>query len=66
LSGEKKDNASADFPRGRLAFFVTSNIHKFNEARRVLSEYKLAIAMLKLRAAEIQDDSLENIAKPAP
>ena len=63
LSSKKEDNVSADFPRGRLAFFVTSNIHKFNEARRVLSEYKLAIAMLKIKAAEIQDDSLENIAK---
>jgi len=51
------------FPRGRLAFFVTSNVHKFNEARRLLSEYKLATAMLKIKAAEIQDDNLENIAK---
>jgi len=51
------------FPRGRLVFFVTSNFHKFNEARRVFSEYKLATAMLKIEAVEIQDDSLENIAK---
>ena len=51
------------FPRGRVAFFVTSNIHKFNEARPILAEYKLATAMLKIEAVEIQDDSLENIAK---
>lgn len=63
MSSKKKDNVSANFPRGRLAFFVTSNVHKFNEARRVLSEYKLATAMLKIKAAEIQDESLENIAK---
>jgi XTP/dITP diphosphohydrolase len=51
------------FPRGRIAFFVTSNIHKFNEARRVLAEYKVAAAMLRIGAVEIQDDNLENIAK---
>ena len=51
------------FPRGKVAFFVTNNVHKFSEARQVLSEYKLATAMLKIKAAEIQDDTLENIAK---
>ena len=60
---KKEDNVFANFPRGRLAFFVTSNVHKFNEARRVLSEYKVATAMLKIEAVEIQDDNLENIAK---
>jgi len=54
---------SASFPRGNVAYFVTSNIHKFQEARRVLSEYKIATAKLKVEAVEIQDDSLENIAK---
>ena len=54
---------SASFPRGKVAYFVTSNIHKFQEARRVLSEYKIATAKLKVEAVEIQDDSLENIAK---
>jgi len=53
----------AGFPRGKVAYFVTSNIHKFQEARNVLSEYKLATAKLKVEAVEIQDDSLENIAK---
>ncbi len=51
------------FPRGKVAYFVTSNIHKFQEARRVLSEYKIATAKLRVEAVEIQDDSLENIAK---
>ncbi|MGQ9460925.1 MAG: XTP/dITP diphosphatase [Candidatus Bathyarchaeaceae archaeon] len=59
----KKNNVSANFPRGRLAFFITSNVHKFNEARRVLAEYKVAVAMLRTEAIEIQDDNLENIAK---
>jgi XTP/dITP diphosphohydrolase len=51
------------FPRGRVAFFVTGNIHKFNEARQVLAEYKVATAMLKIGTVEIQDDSIEKIAK---
>jgi len=42
---------------------VTSNIHKFMEARKTLSEYGIAAAKLKVEAVEIQDDSLENIAK---
>jgi len=53
-----------DFPKGRVAFLVTSNIHKYNEVRRVLSECKIATAMLKkIGAVEIQDDSVENVAK---
>jgi XTP/dITP diphosphohydrolase len=58
-----KTKASAGFPRGKVAYFVTSNVHKFQEARQVLSEYRLATAKLKVEAVEIQDDSLENIAK---
>lgn len=53
-----------DFPKGRVAFLATGNIHKFNEARRVLSECRIATAMLrKIDAVEIQADSIENIAK---
>jgi XTP/dITP diphosphohydrolase len=51
------------FPRGKVAYFVTSNLHKFQEARRILSEYKIATAKLKVDAIEIQDDRTENIAK---
>ena len=58
-----KSKASTNYLRGRVAYFVTSNIHKFQEARRVLSEYKIATAMLRVGAIEIQDDNPENIAK---
>jgi len=47
----------------KVAFFVTGNAYKFNEARKLLTEYNIATAMLNLEATEIQDDSLENIAK---
>jgi XTP/dITP diphosphohydrolase len=59
----KANRVSASFPRGKVAYFVTSNIHKFQEARRLLSEYGITAAKLKVEAVEIQDDSLENIAK---
>ena len=52
-----------NFPRGRVAFFATSNIHKFNEARCVLAEYKIATCLLRIKALEIQDNNIENIAK---
>ena len=60
---KQKTYFPAGFPRGKVAYFVTSNVHKFQEARRVLSEYKIATAKLRVGAVEIQDDSLENIAE---
>jgi XTP/dITP diphosphohydrolase len=51
------------FPKGRVAFFATGNIHKFNEARHVLAEYKVATALLRVKASEIQNDNIENVAK---
>jgi XTP/dITP diphosphohydrolase len=50
------------FPIGKVVFLATSNIHKFNEARFSLSEFKIATAMLKVKTFEIQDNSIENIA----
>lgn len=59
----KTEKVSASFPFGKVAYFVTTNVHKFQEAQKVLAEYKLATAKLRVEAVEIQDDSLENIAK---
>lgn len=47
----------------KVAFFVTGNVHKFDEARDVLSKYSIATAMLNVEAVEIQDDSLRKIAE---
>lgn len=51
-----KDNA-------KTAFFVTGNIHKFHEARAVLSKFSIATAMLNLETIEIQADDVETVAK---
>lgn len=49
--------------KGRVVFFATGNIHKFHEARSVLSKYNIAVAMLNLDTVEIQADNIETIAK---
>ncbi len=61
--GLDKHNVFADFPKGRVAFFVTTNVHKLNEARQVLAEQGLAAAMLRIEAIEVQSDHLEEIAE---
>ena len=57
-------NAGSDFPfMGRVVFFATGNINKFNEARSILGQYGIAVGMLKLKGDEIQSDSLKEIAE---
>lgn len=51
------------FPKGRVAFFMTTNFNKFNEIRPVLAEYKVATAFLRIKTTEIQNDDIENVAK---
>jgi XTP/dITP diphosphohydrolase len=60
---KKINNPLPDFPIGKVAYFVTSNIHKFLEVSNLLSEYKIAAAKLKVEAIEIQDENLEKIAE---
>ena len=48
---------------GRVIFLATGNFHKFNESRMVLADYGIAAVMLKVKAVEIQNDSLKEIAK---
>jgi len=48
---------------GRIVFFATNNVHKFEEACKVLAEYGIALGMLRVKSLEIQSDSLEDIAK---
>ena len=49
--------------KGRIVFFATGNINKFNEARSILGKHDIAIGMLRVKALEIQSDSLGEIAK---
>jgi XTP/dITP diphosphohydrolase len=57
-------NENNNFPlKGKVVFFATGNINKFNEARRILSHYGIAVGMLKLKGEEIQSESLQEIAE---
>lgn len=49
--------------KGRVIFFATNNVNKFNEARKVMSEHGIAVGMLRIKSLEIQNDSPEEIAK---
>ena len=49
--------------KGRFVFFATGNIHKFNEARSILSKLDIAVGMLRVKDTEIQSDSLKEIAQ---
>ena len=42
--------------------FVSSNIHKYEEAKKILSSFNLEIKFLKLDLEEIQSNSLKEIA----
>ena len=48
---------------GRVIFLATNNIHKFNEARLLLNEYKISVGMLRIKSLEIQSENLEDIAR---
>jgi XTP/dITP diphosphohydrolase len=60
LPKEKKTKFKLE---GRVIFLATGNFHKFDEARRILDEYGIAAAMLRVKALEIQSGSLTEIAK---
>ncbi|PMB74278.1 non-canonical purine NTP pyrophosphatase, RdgB/HAM1 family [Candidatus Bathyarchaeota archaeon] len=49
--------------KGKVIFFATNNVNKFNEAREVLSRYKIAVGMIRVKTLEIQSENLEEIAK---
>jgi XTP/dITP diphosphohydrolase len=45
-----------------MVFLATGNFHKFDEARRILAEYGISSAMLRVKNVEIQSESLMEIA----
>jgi len=49
--------------KGKFIFFATNNVNKFNEARRVLAEYKIAVGAIRVKTLEIQSESLDEIAR---
>lgn len=60
----KKENSNhACSIDGKVVFFATGNINKFNEARSILNPYDISVGMLRMKGDEIQSDNLKEIAK---
>jgi XTP/dITP diphosphohydrolase len=57
------NNKPCKLPRGKVVFFATGNVNKFNEARSILSKAGIAVGMLRLKGDEIQSESLREIAE---
>ena len=57
------DNKDCRLPRGKVVFFATGNINKFNEARAILGAHGVAVGMLKLKGDEVQSENLQEIAE---
>lgn len=61
---QKGNRIEEKFPlKGRVIFFATGNINKFNEACSILSKYDVAVGMLRVKAMEIQSSSIVKIAE---
>jgi len=60
---KKENNNQRCNHKGKVVFFATGNINKFNEARSILSSYGFAAGMLRVKGDEMQSDSLREIAK---
>ena len=44
-------------------FFASSNVHKYEEAEKILSEFGIKLGFYQTRLTEIQEDSLPKIAE---
>jgi len=44
-------------------FFASSNVHKFNEAKKILDDFKINLGFFKCEIEELQSNSLLEIAK---
>ena len=60
---KKENNNQKCTLNDKVIFFATGNIHKFNEARSILSRYGVSVGMLRMKGDEIQSEDLKEIAK---
>jgi len=62
LQKENRNKTSFQL-KGKVVFFATGNVHKFNEARSILTGRDIAVGMLRAKDTEMQSDSLMEIAQ---
>ena len=60
---KKENNNENCVLNGKVVFFATGNINKFNEARKILNHYGISVGMLRMKGNEMQSDSLKEIAE---
>ncbi len=60
---KKENNNQKCTLNSKVIFFATGNIHKFNEARSILSHYGISVGMLRMKGDEIQNEDLKKIAE---
>ena len=49
-------------PESYNVLFASSNIHKYEEAEKILAEFGIKLSFFQTELLEIQDDSLSKIA----
>ena len=49
-------------PKSYDVLFASSNIHKYEEAEKILAEFDIELGFFQTELVEIQDDSLSKIA----
>ena len=47
---------------GKVIFFATGNVHKFNEVRSLLGPMGFAVALIRLKGDEVQSEDIKEIA----
>ncbi|MDH3618451.1 MAG: non-canonical purine NTP pyrophosphatase, partial [Nitrosopumilus sp.] len=50
-------------PQSFDLFFASSNIHKFQEAKKILDDFGIKLGFFKCQLEEIQSNSIQDIAK---
>lgn len=50
-------------PQSRELFFVSSNRHKFDEAKKILDSFKINLKFFKHELQEVQSDSIKTISQ---
>ena len=49
----------------KTIYFVTTNKHKFQEVKQILSEFNIEIKQLEIEKIEPREETIENISKNA-
>jgi XTP/dITP diphosphohydrolase len=63
LMNENRNRLTEFCLKGKVVFLASNNIHKYQESKAVLSEFGIALGMLRVKGHEIQSESLKEIAQ---